>query len=205
MIYNSLGILLNREEIWLKRLEDVKSYIDTNNKKPSRPDKNKEINSLGNWIGDQQKHYKTKKCIMSNVKIYTICTEFINSDKYKIYFLSNEENWKLKLYEVKNYIDTNNNIPLNSDKDNQINILGKWIQHQKTNYKNKEDIMKNEEIYKIWTEFINSHNYKSYFISNNGMQKILNYTKNNIEYSFDKLFYNMYNNIKDLNIYLGKN
>jgi len=70
---------------------------------------------------------------------------------------------------------------------------------------NFENIIDNKFNYLYYTINNNIFNYNMpYFISNNGMQKILNYTKNNIEYSFDKLFYNIHNNIKDLNIYLGK-
>ncbi len=183
MIYNSLGILLNGNEIWLKRLEEVKLYIDENNKRPSsKHDKNKEIKSLGNWIGSQQKHYKTKKCIMSNEEIYKIWTEFINSDKYKIYFLSNEDNWKLKLNEVKTYININNKIPSQSDKNKDIKSLSSWVSTQHQNYKTNTGIMSNDEIYTLWTEFINNDKYRKYFMSNEDNWKFqLDEVKNYID------------------------
>jgi len=33
---------------------------------------------------------------MANEEIYKIWTDFINNDKYKKYFISNEDSWKLK-------------------------------------------------------------------------------------------------------------
>jgi hypothetical protein len=38
-----------------------------------------------------------------------------------------------------------------------------WLSHQQQNYKKKEHIMKNNEIYNKWTEFLNDNNYKKYF------------------------------------------
>jgi len=70
MIYNSMSALLNREEIWMNRLEEVKKYIDENGKRPSCHDKNKKIKVLGTWINIQQKNYKNRKYIMKNINIY---------------------------------------------------------------------------------------------------------------------------------------
>ncbi len=100
---------------------------------------------------------------MGNDDIYKLWTDFINSDKYKQYYLSNEECWKVKLNEVEKYIDINNKRPSKRDKDEQIKTLGMWCSTQSHNYNIKKCIMSNEEIYKIWTEFINSNKYKPYF------------------------------------------
>ena len=45
--------------------------------------------------------FQTKKYIMSNEEIYNKWIEFINDNKYKIYFQSNEDNWIEILNEVK--------------------------------------------------------------------------------------------------------
>ena len=172
---------LSNEDRWDNTLNDVKQYIDINNKRPSKSS-DEQINSLCQWISDQQKNYKNRKQIMMNEEIYKIWTEFINNDKYKLYFISNENNWILKLNEVKQYIYTNNKNPSQTDEDKHIHTLGKWISHQQQNYKNKKEIMKNEEIYKIWTDFINDKNYKSYFISNeDSWYKKLNNVKQYID------------------------
>ena len=69
---------------------------------------------------------------------------------------------------------------------------------------NCENIINNKFNYLYYTINNNIFNYNGpYFISNNGINKILNYTKNNIKYNFEELFYKIYNNIKDFNIYLG--
>ena len=163
LIFDSMGIMKNYEEIWLKRLEEVKEYIDEYKKTPSTKDKD---TKLGMWISHQKKNYKKNTKIMSNTEIYKLWTEFINDEKYKKYFLSNEEIWNLNLEEVKEYIDEYKKTPLTKDKDNKIKTLGKWISHQKENYKKKKFCMSNTEIYKLWTEFINDEKYKKYFLSN---------------------------------------
>ena len=88
-------------------------------------------------------------------EIYNIWTEFIN--KYKEYFESNENIWKNNLEKVKQYIDENNKKPSIIDKNKEIKRLGYWIDTQQKNYKKKENIMKIEEIYNIWAEFINNY------------------------------------------------
>jgi hypothetical protein len=100
---------------------------------------------------------------MTNEEIYKKWTGFINDPKYNKYLLSNEELWMYQLKEVKKYIDTNNKKPSARDKNNNTKTLSNWISHQHPNYKKKEYIMSNEEIYKQWTDFINDPKYKKYF------------------------------------------
>jgi dephospho-CoA kinase len=75
-------------------------------------------------------------------------------EKYKEYFLSNEELWFNHLKQVEEYIDKNGKRPSNHNKDIKIKQLGKWISKQQTNYKKNERIMKNNEIYNKWTDFL---------------------------------------------------
>ena len=157
---------ISNEEIWNNNFDSVRKYIDEYKKRPSEEDKQKEVNFLGKWITHQIRNYKLKERIMKNQEIYDKWTEFIKSDKYKIYFMSNNDEWYNKLEEVKNYIDKNNNKPSDKDTNKNIRILGKWLSHQQTNYKKKDFIMKNQEIYEKWKEFITSERYKIYFISN---------------------------------------
>jgi superfamily II DNA or RNA helicase len=165
-------IVINLKQLWYKKLEKLKKYIDENNKSPSRSDKDEEIKQIGSWINTQKKNYDIdiNKCKngMKDDEIYTKWTEFITNNKYKKYIVINlKELWYEKLNEVKEYIDTNNKSPSRSDKDENINQMGQWISHQKTNYdidinKCKEG-MKNKEIYNKWTEFITDNKYNKYF------------------------------------------
>jgi len=157
---------INDFDRWNHNLKEVKDHIDKNKKRPGTKDKDNNISYLGEWISHQITNYKNKSQMMKNEEIYNQWTDFINDEKYKNYFLSNEEQWLNNLKEVKNHIDKNKKRPGTKDKDNNISYLGEWISYQITNYKNNEHIMKNEEIYNQWTDFINNEKYKIYFLSN---------------------------------------
>ena len=144
-------------------LNKLKIYIDENNKKPSRDDKINEIKKLGEWISTIKKNYNKKVGNMKDKNIYNKWTEFINSDKYKIYFQSQYEDFIMNLIKVKIYIDKNNKRPSQTDKDKIIKTLGIWILNQLKNYNKKKENMKDENIYNNFIEFKNDEKYKTYF------------------------------------------
>jgi hypothetical protein len=160
------------EEVFKMTLSDVKNYIDTNHKKPSRSDKDKNIKSMGNWLSTQQQNYKNKEHNMENESIRKEWESFVSDEKYKKYFFSDEEVWKMTLSDVKKYIDTNKKKPSPCDKDKNIKSLGDWLSKQQQNYKNKEHNMKNESIRKEWESFVSDEKYKKYFVSNEEQWKM---------------------------------
>jgi superfamily II DNA or RNA helicase len=172
MIYDGMGILQNGEEIWTKQLEWVKKYIDENDKRPSEHNLNIEIKKHGSWISTQVTRYFEKNRIMSYPHIRKLWEDFINDPKYKKYFLSNEEEWKLNLEVVKKYIDDNNKRPSEHNTNIEIKKYGYWITNQLTNYKNKIKIMSNPNIKKLWEEFINDSKYNNYFLSSEDEWKL---------------------------------
>ncbi len=70
------------------------------------------------------------------------------------------KNWYNTYIDLKKFIDTNNKLPSQINKDVNISKLGNWLSHQKYNYKNR--CMKTPYIYSEWERFIND--YKKYFI-----------------------------------------
>lgn len=75
------------EEQWISKLNNLKSYLDTENKKPSKESKNKIEKTLCNWIDDQKSNYKTKiGTVYKNLEIKKIWEAFLNNEKYKKYF-----------------------------------------------------------------------------------------------------------------------
>jgi superfamily II DNA or RNA helicase len=166
MIFDNMGILKNGEEIWNKKLEQVKKYIDENNKRPSISDKNKDIKTLGKWISHQQQYFITKQYIMNNESIRKKWKLFVDDDKYKQYFLSNNEKWQNNLNKLKIYIDENNKKPSAIDKNKDIKFLGIWTGLQHSRYMCIQRIMKNKNIRNKWKEFINDKKYEEYFMNN---------------------------------------
>jgi len=164
--------LLSAEDDWKNNLNNTKKYIDKNKKTPSHGSKDKDIKSLGSWFSDQKANYKNKTYIMKQTDIYDMWTEFINHPDYKEYLLSADDDWKNKIDKMKKYIDKNKKTPSERSKDKDIKSLGSWFRHQKNNYKNKTSIMKQTDIYDIWTEFINHPDYKEYIKNNNDIENI---------------------------------
>ena len=160
--------VIDNVDKWYEKLEKVKKYIDENNKRPSERDKNKEIKVLGYWVSHQIKNYQKKTKIMSNNNIRKEWEEFITNEKYKEYFISNDDKWFNNLKLVKKYIDENNKRPSERDKNKEIKVLGKWLSKQITNYQKKTYIMSNNNIRKEWEEFITD--YQEYFLNNIAIQ-----------------------------------
>ena len=155
---------LTNEELWKNKLKNLKIYIDINNQKPSINHKDKNINTIGKWTYRQIENYKNYKENMKEENIRSLWEDFINGDKYKKYFLTNEEKWEKNLNKVQEYIEKNKKNPSKYNKDdNEIKSLGEWLYNQKNNYKNNKEIMKEESIRSLWEDFINDDKYKQYF------------------------------------------
>ena len=85
--------------------------------------------------------------------------------------------WNEKLELVIDYVKEYNILPSQIDKYDEIKKLGKWISHQKINYKNNEWIMKKE-----WEKFMND--YEELFKTNEELwnenkNKVIDYIKEN--------------------------
>ncbi len=118
---------ISNEELWYNILNKLKEYINTNKKRPSESDKNKNIKQLGQWISDQQKKYKKKEHIMKNEVIYNewakFKTEYIDN-------IDNLDNKKLvkKSTTIKLNDNDNDNDNKNkeSEKDKKARILSEY-------------------------------------------------------------------------------
>ena len=158
MIYDSMGFLTNRNEIWFNKLKQLEEYIIKNNKRPSQSDEDIIIKKISSWVSTQIKNYSKNEYIMNDEIIRKDWFDFIT--KYKEYFLSNNEIWFNNIKEVEKYIIKNNKLPSKNYKK-----IGYWISDQKKNYKNNKRIMKDDDIRKAWIDFTTK--YKHYFLSNN--------------------------------------
>ena len=78
---------------------------------------------------------------MKNEIIYNKWSDFIN--EYKEYFKTNKELWYESLQQLILYIDKYRKRPSSGNKNEQINKLAGWLMIQNRNFKNKINIMKN--------------------------------------------------------------
>lgn len=169
------------EKRWISILNKVKRFMDENQNSPSRyaKDKDESINdisdidtfyslesNLGAWVASQKENYK-KLTKMFSYK--TVNNNNINNHdeivqlwiqfniEYKKYLLTNEENWYATLDDLKNYIKQNNKRPSENSKDTKIRHLALYVSTQNKNYKSKTQIMSNEIIYNLWTQFMEEY------------------------------------------------
>ena len=167
-------VVIDLNENWKQSLQEVKTYILENEKKPSDKDKDETIKKLGTWICNQKQNYdpdieKSKQGLKKNKEIYDLWKEFINAERFKKYIVIDlNENWKQSLQEVKTYILENNKLPSARDKDETIKTLGNWISNQKANYdpdiEKCKYVMKNQEIHDLWKKFIHDETFKKYIV-----------------------------------------
>ena len=59
-----------------------------------------------------------------------------------------------KLQQIQEYIDLNGKRPKQTDKNAYIKKMGWFLSRQKENYKKQKDIMKDDNIRKIWEDFV---------------------------------------------------
>jgi superfamily II DNA or RNA helicase len=158
---------LTNEEFWKKSLSEVQDFIEKNHKRPSKESKDIVEKQLGIWLSTQTTNYRTKSKIMKNQEIYDMYTKVRKT--YSEYLMTNEEIWKKTLSNVQDFMEKHHKRPSQTSKDSVEKQLGKWLSHQTTQYTKKSQILKNQEIYDLYTEF--KDNYSEYFMSNEEIWK----------------------------------
>jgi hypothetical protein len=154
---------MSNEEEWICQLANVKAYIDKHRKRPSGKDKNSEVKTLGKWIATQITKYPIRKEIMSSDKIRALWENLLKDKKYCDYFDSFEDKWKKQLNNVKQFMDKNKRKPLVTDPDPNVKTMAYWIGTQVKKYPIRKEIMSNDDIRKLWENFVQNAQYSHYF------------------------------------------
>ncbi len=139
--------------IWNDNLIKLDNFIQINKKLPSKNNKDDNEKELSYWFETQKKllqeikNDKLINSIMANDKVIMLWNNFI--EKHKEYFKSNEEIWFEMFDKVKNYIQENKKYPssykINENNDKEFVKIAYWFGNMRSNYRKKNDIMKNEE------------------------------------------------------------
>ena len=161
-------------DIWKRKHTKVINHFKEHGCRPPYTSKNEDEKQSASWIQTQNTSYREKKGIMKNTEIYDIWTQTITTN-YAEYFEDNIDAWKRKLTKLIDHIKEHGCRPSNTSKNKDERQLAVWIRHQNRNYKNKLEIMKNIEIYDIWTQTITT-NYAECFEDNIDIWK-RNHTK----------------------------
>ncbi len=150
---------------WKLTLDNVKNYINDADKKPTSNSKDPRIKKMGGWLDDQIHNTKIRERSFLSDETFEKWNEFANDEKYMKYFMTNEEKWKLRLNDVKKMIIENGRRPSQHSKIKNEKKLGLWLRTQMKDSKNRKNILKSEEIYKKWIEFIEDDEFKKYFLN----------------------------------------
>jgi hypothetical protein len=150
--YFTFAITLN-ETKWFYRLEELRQYIHTNNTVPTVSSKDKGVQTLGKWVCTNKENYKLGVKSMKNHMICAAWKSFV--EEHKDLMMTNEDKWLSRLEELREYIQTNHKTPSHTHGQTceTVKSLGKWLSHQKQNYKNNKDIMKIPRFREIWQAF----------------------------------------------------
>ena len=141
-MYNNLanGVLnsnfmneISFEKKWINTLNEIKVYIDENDKIPNSRDKDPRVKQLGSWFQSQLTNYNHKKYVVyNNPECKELFEDFLRNNNY----LTNDQKWIKNLNDVQKYIDENDKRPSSVDKDPHTNHLGQWVSSQLRNYRN---------------------------------------------------------------------
>jgi len=115
---------------WDKRYEEVKKYLEENNKYPSRNSENEEIKSLSEWVSTQRKNIK--KLSSERKKMLESLSEW----QWKVFEIKRKKTWDASYEELKKYLEKNNNkYPSRHSENEEIKLLRSWVSHQRQNIK----------------------------------------------------------------------
>jgi hypothetical protein len=177
---------LNNEEKWITKLDKLKEFIDLHQKTPSKyakdnntseeSDDDKSVDeefsesNLGSWFDNQKGNCKKeikmfRSVIIDGIKKYDhqniidLWNEF--NKEYSKYLLQGKEQWYARLNELKIFLDQNKDkkqkSPSSTSKDTNIRSLATFISTQEKNYKSKSQIMKEDDVYETWTNFVEEY------------------------------------------------
>ncbi len=68
--------LLSKEELWFYHLRNIRQFVNTYGRKPSKHSLNNDERFLGEWLGHSTQNYNQKKNNMTNEEIRTAYEEF---------------------------------------------------------------------------------------------------------------------------------
>jgi superfamily II DNA/RNA helicase len=150
MIYDSMGILQNGEEIWMNKYNNLIEWIVKNpDKKPSSVSNNKDELLITNWINNQNRNLNKNEGSMKKLEFKHKWIELKN--KYPYIFDNFQQKWINMLNKIDDYMTKNKERPKKGTREYS------WITGQIVDSKKKVYLLKFENIQKLWNIFFEKH------------------------------------------------
>ena len=131
----------NKEDLWYEKYDQLKYWINNNDKFPDKRSSNLLEKSLAYWIGDQRKKYKsngdTEK--KKKHKLGTLSAKEVSllEKLSNWYWDINDLSWINSFESLKIFCVKNKKIPSANSKLKTEKILGTWAQEQRKKYRKK--------------------------------------------------------------------
>jgi hypothetical protein len=152
---------LSKYEKWIISFQKLKNHLDVSEGKNIFT-VSTDAKKLKKFLNLQKENFRLKIGSMKDPIIYKTWNEFINDEKYRYKIMSFNERWIHNLSLLILYIEKNSCLPSTESKDQKIKSLGKWYFKYKKNYLDKTGMIMDDELYPLWTEFINNEKYLKY-------------------------------------------
>ena len=121
---------VDNDKIWYDTLKACDGFYQSKQRFPSKESKNKEEKTLGIWIGTQRYNYKNKNMTQERIDE---CESYI----WWVWEVDNDKIWYDTLTACDEFYQKHKKVPSTTSKDKEEKKLGKWIVHQRENYKNR--------------------------------------------------------------------
>jgi hypothetical protein len=162
------GVFTTDNSRWMVTLDNLRQYITSNDKLPSRKSTDPTVKQLGQWVTVHKRSYKdymdqTRRTVHKSnyYKHYMDQTRRTSWEalvnRYSHLFLTNQQQWIIKLNDLKQYLAANYQLPSQHSKDPTVRQLGLWIKTQKKSYKKEIFIMRDQAIRTHWEAFMNHY------------------------------------------------
>lgn len=138
-----------KQYIWLKKIEEVKQYIEQFHEFPSPYHKITSVRILGKWLKKQHDHF-----IYNRIKNKIIRETY---QQFKDQYYTPTTYWKNTLNNVIHYLNTYKKIPSENDPVADIRGMYVWLNAQYNHYHRIYGAMKHEELRILWKKFLDDH------------------------------------------------
>lgn len=140
---------------WKNKLNQLKKWVDENQRRPTNKSKNKIEGKLANWYGSQQINYKKEVYSMVDAHKRQLWEKF--TKEYSEYFLTFDQIWYKQFAQTRDWININKKRPSMDSEDTEESKMGTWIAHQQSNYRTKLKSMTDEKKVQIWEKFVENN------------------------------------------------